>query len=107
MFARMLELTVKPDKKDDIVRIIKAEILPILKKQPGFLEILPFFPEIKNEKVIAVSLWAEKRDAEKYEREHFRKVEELIMPYLEARIFVKPYMVETRLCEHFVQTLVA
>lgn len=44
MFARILNFEVKPEKKDEFVRVVKNEIVPILKKQTGFLEILPFSP---------------------------------------------------------------
>jgi hypothetical protein len=50
-----------------LVKAIRNELLPILKKQTGFMEILPFFPETKNEKAVVVSLWMEKRNAEVYE----------------------------------------
>jgi hypothetical protein len=68
---------------------------------------LPFFPEIKNEKAITISLWTEKKDAERYEREWFPKVEEILKPYLTTPIIFKYYMVETTLCEHFEKTLAA
>jgi len=71
MFARVLEFVPKLEKKDEFIKVIKNEILPILKKQNGFLEVLPFFPEIKTEKVLTISLWTEKRYAEVYERECF------------------------------------
>jgi hypothetical protein len=35
----------------------------LLKKQEGFLEILPLVPEIKTEKVLAVTLWTDKKQA--------------------------------------------
>ena len=69
MFARILDCEVKMEKKDEFVKVLKNEVLPILNKQIGFHEILPFFPEkMKDERVIAVSLWATKADAERYER---------------------------------------
>jgi len=107
MFARILEFVPKLEKKEEFVRVIKNEVLPILNKQHGFLEMLPFFPEIKNEKAITISLWAEKKDAERYEREWFPKVEEILKPYLTTPITFKYYMVETTLCEHFEKTLAA
>lgn len=55
-------------------------MLPILNEQTGFMELLPFFPEIKNEKVIAVTLWTEKGNAQRYEREVFPRVEEILKP---------------------------
>jgi hypothetical protein len=107
MFARIVEFIPKLEKKEEFVKVIRNEVLPILKKQTGFLELLPFFPEIKNEKVIAVTLWAEKGNAERYGREVFPKVEEILKPYLTTPITYKQYTVETTLCEHFVQALTA
>jgi hypothetical protein len=107
MFARILEFVPKLEKKEEFVRVIKNEVLPILTKQHGFLEMLPFFPEIKNEKAITISLWTEKKDAERYEREWFPKVQEILKPYLTTPITFKYYMVETTLCEHFEKALTA
>lgn len=107
MFARILEFVPKLEKKEEFIRVVKNDVLPILRKQHGFLEILPFFPEIKNEKVITISLWTEKKDAERYELEAYSKVEEILKPYLTTPITFKFYMVETTLCEHFEKTLAA
>jgi heme-degrading monooxygenase HmoA len=89
------------------VKVLRNEVLPILKKQPGFLEILPFEPETKTEKMIIVTLWAEKRDAERYERETYPKVEGIVKPYLTTPVTFKHYNVETTLCQHFVEALTA
>ena len=107
MFARIVEFIPKLEKKEEFVKVIRNEVLPILKKQTGFMELLPFFPETKNEKVIAVTLWTEKGNAERYEREVYPKVEEILKPYLTGPITYKLYNVETTLCEHFVQALAA
>jgi quinol monooxygenase YgiN len=107
MFARILEFIPKLEKKEEFIRVVKNEVLPILKKQHGFLEILPFVPELKNEKVITISLWTDKKEVERYEREWFPKVEEIMKPYLTTPITFKYYTVETTLCEHFEKALVA
>ena len=107
MFARILEFVPKLEKKEEFIKVVKNEVLPILKKQPGFLEMLPFFPEIKTEKVLTISLWMEKRNAEVYEREWFPKVQEILKPYLTTPITFKYYTVETTLCEHFEKALAA
>ena len=108
MFARILEFEMKLEKKEEFVKIVKNEVLPILKKEIGFLEILPLFPEkMKEEKVYNISLWASRPDAERYEKTTFSKVNEILKPYLKTPITVKPYVVETTLCEHFVEALVA
>lgn len=107
MFARIVEFIPKLEKKEELVKVIRNEVLPILNKQAGFMELLPFFPETKNEKAIAVTLWMEKGNAERYGREAFPKIEEILKPYLTTPITYKLYNVETTLCEHFVQALTA
>jgi hypothetical protein len=107
MFARILEFTPKLEKKDEFIKTVKNEVLPILKKQTGFLELLPLFPEMKNEKVITISLWMEKKDAEHFEQEWFPKVEQIVKPYLNTPIVVRLYQLETTLCRHFVEALAA
>ena len=108
MFARILEFVPKMEKKEEFIRVVKNEVLPILKKQNGFLEILPFVPEIKTEKVMTVTLWNDKKDFVRYEKEWFPKVEEIIRPYLNTPMIVhNHYTVETTLCEHFEKSLAA
>ncbi len=107
MFARIVEFIPKFEKKDEFVKKMRLEVLPILKEQKGFLEILPFFPENKNEKAITVTLWMEKWDAEKYESYVYPKVEEILRPYLTTPVTFKHYIVETSLCERFVEALAA
>jgi len=65
------------------------------------------YPEAKNEKAIAVTLGMEKGNAERYGREVFPKIEEILKPYLTTPITYKLYNVETTLCEHFVHALTA
>ncbi|MGA8622107.1 MAG: hypothetical protein WB660_26750 [Candidatus Sulfotelmatobacter sp.] len=107
MFARIVESISKLEEKEEFVKVLRNEVLPILKKQPGFLEILPFFPETKTEKMITITLWAEKRDAERYEREVYPKVEGILKPYLTTPVTFEHYNVETSLCQHFVEALTA
>jgi len=108
MFARVLEFVPKVEKKEEFIRVVKNEVLPIFKKQQGFLELLPFFPEVKDQKALTVTLWAEKMDVERYERDWFPKVEQIMKPYLTTPIIVHNfYRVETSLCEHFEKALAA
>ncbi|MGA7929445.1 MAG: hypothetical protein WCA20_26020 [Candidatus Sulfotelmatobacter sp.] len=107
MFARIVESISKLEEKEEFVKVLRNEVLPILKKQPGFLEILPFFPETKTEKMITITLWTEKRDAERYEREVYPKVEGILKPYLTTPVTFKHYNVEISLCQHFVEALTA
>jgi quinol monooxygenase YgiN len=108
MFARVLDFELKPEKKEEFVRILKNEVLPILKKQTGFLEILPFFPEkMKEEKICIVSLWSTRSDADRYDREGYSRVYDIVKPCLLTPVNLNFYNLETTLCEHFVEALTA
>jgi heme-degrading monooxygenase HmoA len=108
MFARILDFEVKPEKREEFVKVVKNEIVPILKKQTGFLEILPFSPEkMREEKVITISLWATRSDAERYEREFYPKALDILKPFLTTPVKVNYYKLETTVCEHFVDALAA
>jgi heme-degrading monooxygenase HmoA len=107
MFARIVEFIPKLEKKEEFVKVVRNEVLPILNKQPGFLEILPLVPENNTEKMITITLWAEKRDAGRYEREVYPKVEGILKPYLTTPVTFKHYTVETSVCKHFVEALTA
>jgi len=108
MFARILEAGVKLERKTEFIKVIKNEVLPILKKQTGFLEVLPFFPEnAENKTVFNISLWATKADAERYQKEVYPKVYEILKPFLTSPVTTQPFALETTLCEHFVESFAA
>lgn len=107
MFARIVEFIPRLEKKEEFLKVVQNEVLPILNKQPGFLEILPFVPETTTEKMITITLWAQKQDADRYERNVYPRVEAIVKPYLTTLVTFKHYNVETSLCQHFVQALTA
>ncbi len=107
MFARILEITPKVENKDELIKTVRQEILPILKKEPGFLELLPFVPEMSKENLVAISLWTEKRSVERYVDEVFPKVEQILKPFVAAPVKVRTYTVETSVCKHLVEALMA
>ena len=107
MFARILEFTLKTEKKNDFLKTVRQEVLPILKKQTGFLEILPLVNDVKPERIVVMSLWQKKTDAERYEKETFFQVNEILKPWLNTPVEIHYYTLETSLCEHFVEAMVA
>ena len=107
MFARIVELFPKAERKDEFLDTIRTDVMPVLKKQPGFLQLLPFLPEVENARVIVITLWAEKRDLDRYVRESFPKVADILRPYLLSPIASRHYSVESSLCPHFIESMAA
>ncbi|MGA7573501.1 MAG: hypothetical protein WCA97_05925 [Terriglobales bacterium] len=106
MVACILAFEVKVEKKEELVKVLKDQVLPILKQQVGFLEILPFFHEkVTEEKVFTITLWTTRRDAERYEGEFHPKVLDILTPCLTTPVEVSYSNLETALCDRFVDAL--
>ncbi len=89
MFARLLEMTVKPEKKPELFKKVGEEVVPILKKYSGFMNVINMEVETEPTKVYLVSIWRDKLDAEKYDKESFPKVKAMYEPFMTAPIVVK------------------
>ena len=107
MFARVAELPIYAEKKNELIKTVRREVVPILQRQPGFIDLLPLFPEDDAERMIAITLWTEERYEEKYGREVSAKVEELVKFFLTDSVTWKVCEVETSLCQHLVEALTA
>ena len=108
MFARVVEFTPKLEKKDELIKMANQEIVPLLRKQPGFLDWLALVPENANENFMTVALWTGKTEAEKFAKEVFPMIEEMFKPFLATPISytVRAYSVETSLSQFFVDMLI-
>ena len=74
MFTRIVECRVKPDKRDEFNNKLRNDVLPILQKQPGFVDLIGLSSESDAERVVSVSFWKSKEDAERYHREHYQRI---------------------------------
>jgi len=84
MFTRIVEITTKPGKARELSRTINDKVLAILKTQSGFVDEMILISDQKPDRVLAVSFWKNKEDAEKYNRESFPKVNDLIRQHIEG-----------------------
>lgn len=107
MFARVLEFTVKAEKKPEFIKKTKTEVLPILNKQKGFVEILALENEIELTKSLVITLWQTKLDAERYEKETFPKVKQIVEPFLTVPAVVKLFNVEETISEKMIHMVAA
>jgi len=67
MFARMVSLQLKPNSVTEFTQIIAHDILPLLRKQPGFQDEMAFVvPD--GTAAMSVNLWDHKAPADAYHR---------------------------------------
>jgi heme-degrading monooxygenase HmoA len=95
VFTRFVECHVKPDKKDDFTHKLRNDVLPILQKQPGFVDLIGLVSENDSERIVSVSFWNSKQDADRYHREQYNRIAEMLKPSLKRDPVVDTFNVDT------------
>jgi heme-degrading monooxygenase HmoA len=93
MFARFAEFALISD-KTSLLDALRTKALPLLRQQPGFVELIPFFDEVGQDTGIVISLWDSNHHADRYEVEAYPHVFQAMKPYARvcsvARYHVEP-----------------
>jgi quinol monooxygenase YgiN len=90
MFARLVECRVQSGRSQELNRVIKDQAIPILQKQSGFVDEITLVSQNEPDRVFAISFWTNKADAERYNREQFPKIAELLKPVLQGEPRIHP-----------------
>jgi heme-degrading monooxygenase HmoA len=93
MFARLVTLQVKPTMVNEFPVTFEKEILPLLRRQKGFLDELLLVTPEKRE-VVAISLWETKEYAEAHNRELYPQIEKIVNRFVEGIPIVKKFEAE-------------
>ena len=95
MFTRTVEVTTKSGKAKELSNTINDKVLPILKKQAGFVDETLLVSDTEPNRVLAISFWNTKEDAERYHQEQYPTVQEMIRPLLDADPVVRTFNVDS------------
>jgi len=95
MFTGVVELTSKPCKSRELSSLINDTIVPIMKKQAGFVDEIVLVSDADSNCVLALSFWSKREDAERYQREQYNSVRETLQPLLQADPVVRTFEVHT------------
>ena len=64
-------------------RVIENEILPLLRKQPGFRDEITFVAPERSE-AVAISFWETKENCENYNRNGYPEVLKIVSKFVEG-----------------------
>ena len=95
MFTRVVEVNTKPGKARELSRTITDKVLTILRNQPGFVDEVVLISDENPDQILALSFWKTSDDAQKYHRENFPKVTDLIRNLSEGTPKVRTFEVES------------
>jgi hypothetical protein len=93
MFSRHVTMQIKKNWVSEFPQMFEKEILPLLRRQKGFLDELILLAPDKTE-AVAISLWENKQFAEIYNREFYPEVVKILNKYIEGFPVVKTFEVE-------------
>ena len=95
MYTRVVELTSKSGKARELCNTIDEKVLPILNKQAGFVDETVIVSDTEPNRVLALSFWHTREDAQRYEREQFDTVQKTVQNLLETAPVVRTFDVHT------------
>ena len=77
MFARKLSIHLKPNTLAEFTKTVENDVVPLLRKQPGFQDEITFAVPEGND-VLAISLWDTQKNAENYDSNVYEGVLKLL-----------------------------
>lgn len=95
MFTRLVELTSKSGKSKELANTINEKVVPILKKQRGFVDEMVLVSNAEPNRILGISFWNTREDAEQYHREQFPKIHDSVRHLLETEPIVQTFDVHT------------
>jgi quinol monooxygenase YgiN len=95
MYTRIVEFNTKPGKAHELCETINDKVLTILKKQAGFVDETVLVSDTESSRVLGMSFWNKKDDAERYRQEQYPKIHEMLKHLLEAEPVIRTFDVNS------------
>ncbi len=100
MFTRVVEARCKPGKTKEFCSAVTEKALPIVRKLHGFQDEIVLVSNIDPNQVLILSFWSSREDAERYHREHFFRILEMVQQFSDGDPVVRTYDVNTSTIRH-------
>ena len=95
MFTRTVEVTAKSGKGRELANTINDKVLPILKKQTGFVDETLLVSDAEPDRIVALSFWQNKEDAEEYQRRQYPAIHDMVQHLLDAEPVIRTFNVDS------------
>jgi heme-degrading monooxygenase HmoA len=94
MFTRNVTMKLKPNTAPEFNRLIENEILPLLRKQPGFRDEITFVAPERSE-AVAISFWETKENCETYNQTGYPQLLKIVAKVVEGTPKVETFELST------------
>ena len=94
MFTRNVTMRLKTNAAPEFNRLIENDILPLLRKQPGFRDEITFVAPGRSE-AVAISFWDTKENCENYNRTAYPELLKIVAKVVEGTPKVETFELST------------
>jgi len=94
MFTRNVTMKLKANSAPEFKSLIENEILPLLRKQPGFRDEITFVAPERSE-AVAISFWETKENCENYNTTAYPEVLKIIAKVVDGTPKVENFVLST------------
>lgn len=99
MYARIVDCMLQAEKRNDFNNILRDQVLPILKDEPGFVDLVGMVSEEQPDHALGIALWKTKEDAYRLYI-HREPMVDSLKPLLTHPPTVAHYNVETSIFQY-------
>src|SRR5260370_1139332 len=89
MFTRTVEVTPKSGKARELASTVNNKVLPILKKQAGFVDETLLVSDTEPNQILALIFWNSKEEAERYQLEQYTAIQQIVLQPLESEPVIR------------------
>ena len=93
MFARVVDCQSKVGRSEQVGSKLENDLLQILQKLPGFVDFLTLSDKTNPERLVCISFWTSREDADEYHRQHYDTITNILKPVLESAPTLKTFTV--------------
>jgi hypothetical protein len=94
MFIRNVTMKLKPNTAPEFNLLVENEILPLLRKQPGFRDEITFIAPERSE-AVAISFWETKEHLETYNRNGYPELVKIVAKVVDGTPKVETFELST------------
>ncbi len=74
MYTRIVEVNCKPGKSKEFCQTVQDKVVPIMRKLDGYRDGVLLISQSDSDRVLSISFWNSRQDAERYQREQFPQI---------------------------------
>ncbi|MGC2182479.1 MAG: antibiotic biosynthesis monooxygenase family protein [Terriglobales bacterium] len=94
MFTRLVECQPKAGKREELVDKVRSEVLAILQKQPGFVDLIALRDNTDEQRLVYLTFWNTREDADNYHGNYYDRIVSMLKPLLSASPLVETFQVD-------------